>query len=83
MPRSKKRKKHHDYQPPANAVKSKKNRSAISVAIIFFALIGIGIAYFAAGTSSLWPLWLIIGAIIGSVGGYFFGRQINKSFAKK
>jgi len=83
MPRSKKRKNHHDYRPPANAVKSKKNRSAVTIAIIFFALSGIGIGYFAAGNSTLWPLWLIAGAIVGSIAGYYFGRQIDKSFSKK
>ncbi len=82
MPRSKKRK-NHNYQPPANAVKSKKNRSAVSIGIVFFALIGIGIAYFAGGSKPLWPLWLAIGGIIGAVSGYFFGRQIDKSFSKK
>lgn len=83
MPRSKKRKHHHEYRPPANAVKSKKNRSAVTIGIVFFALIGIGIGYFAAGTSALWPLWLLAGAVIGSIGGYYFGKQIDKSFSKK
>jgi CDP-diglyceride synthetase len=83
MPRSKTRKHHHDYRPPANAVKSKKNRSAVAVGIVFFAIIGIGIAYFAAGSTSLWLLWLIAGAVVGSIGGYYFGRQIDRSFAKK
>jgi F0F1-type ATP synthase assembly protein I len=80
MPRSKKRKSHHDYHPPANAAKSKKNRSAVLVAAIFFALIGIGIAYFAAGLN---PLWLIVGAALGALGGYFFGHQIDRSFSRK
>lgn len=83
MPRSRKRKKHHDYQPPANAVKSKKNRSAVTISIVFFALIGIGIAYFGTVNSSIWFLWLLGGAIIGSIGGYYFGRQLDKSFTKK
>lgn len=83
MPKSKTRKHHHDFHPPANAVKSKKNRSAVSVSMIFFALIGIGIAYFAAGASPLWFVWLAVGAIIGAVGGYYFGHQIDKSFSKK
>lgn len=81
MPRSKQRKKHHDYQPPANAVKSKKNKSAVPVGIIFFSLVGIGIAFFAAGSDN--PLWLLIGAVAGAAGGYFFGRQLNRSFSKK
>ena len=83
MPRSKTRKNHHDYRPPANAVKSKKNKSAVSVSIVFFAIIGMGIAYFAAGSTSLWLLWLFAGAVVGAIGGYYFGRQIDKSFAKK
>ena len=83
MPRSKTRKNHHDYRPPANAVKSKKNKSAVTIGIVFFALVGMGIAYFAAGSGSLWLLWLFAGAVIGSVAGYYFGRQIDKSFAKK
>jgi CDP-diglyceride synthetase len=83
MPKSKTRKHHHDYHPPANAVKSKKNGSAITVSIVFFALIGIGIAYFAKGQSQLWFLWLLVGAILGSIAGYYFGRQIEKSFSRK
>lgn len=71
---------HHEYHPPANAVKSQKNKSAVIVAAIFFGLIGVGIAFFAAG-SNAW--WLIAGAILGVVGGYFFGHQIDKSFSKK
>ena len=80
MPKSKKIKHHHDYRPPANAVKAKKNKSAVAVAVIFFSLIGLGIAYFAAGSGIL---WLIAGAGLGAIAGYYFGRQINKSFANK
>ena len=82
MPRSKKRKIHHEYHPPANAVKSPKNKSAVVVAVIFFGLIGVGIAFFANSGSNL-PLWLIAGAILGAAGGYFFGHRIDKSFSKK
>ena len=80
MPQSKKRKHHHEYRPPANAVKAKKNKSAVVVSTIFLGLIGIGIAYFAMGSE---VLWLLAGAIAGIIGGYFFGRQIDKSFSKK
>ena len=80
MPKSKTRKHHHDYHPPANADKSKKSKSAVLVAGIFFSLLGIGIAYFAAGASIL---WLLTGAVAGAVGGYFFGLQIDKSFPRK
>jgi uncharacterized membrane protein YqgA involved in biofilm formation len=80
MPQSKKRKHHHEYHPPANAEKAKKSKSAVLVAAIFFCLLGIGIAYFAAGASTL---WLLTGAVAGAVAGYFFGLQIDKSFSKK
>ncbi len=80
MPRSKQRKHHHDYKPPANAIKSKKNKSAVLIGIVFFALIGTGIAFFARGSD---PLWLLAGAIVGGAGGYYFGRQIDRSFSKK
>ena len=83
MPKSKTRKNHHHYTQPGNAEKSKKNKSALTVAIVFFALLGMGISYFAAGESQLWMLWLICGAIVGSIAGYYFGRQIDKSFVKK
>jgi CDP-diglyceride synthetase len=82
MPRSKTRKNHQDYRKPANAVKSKQNRSAVTIGIVFFALIGMGIAFFAAGSSSYWLLWLTAGACMGGIGGYYFGRQIDKSFSK-
>ena len=80
MPQSKKRKHHHEYRPPANAVKAKKNKSAVIISIIFFVLIGTGIAFFAAGSGIL---ALLAGVILGGIGGYFFGRQIDKSFSKK
>lgn len=80
MPKSKQRKHHHDYRPPANAVKAKKNKSAVLVATIFCSLLGIGIAYFATGSTAL---WLICGGLLGGLGGYYFGRQIDRSFAKK
>lgn len=83
MPRSKTRKHHHDHRLPANAVKSKKSRSAVSASIVFFGLAGIGIAWFAAGNSDLWLMWLIAGAITGTIMGYFFGHQIDRSFSKK
>jgi len=80
MPQSKKRKHHHEYHAPANAIKSSKNKSAVSVGIVFFALIGIGIAYFAFGAD---VLSLIGGAVVGAAGGYLFGRQVDRSFSKK
>ena len=81
MPRSKQRKHHHDpQQHPAGAKKTGKGRSAVTVAVIFFALLGLGIAFFASGSSIL---WMLLGALVGGVAGYFFGKQIDKSLASK
>lgn len=80
MPRSKQRKHHHDaYQPHTPVVKKGKPRSAVTVAVIFFALLGMGIAFFATGSS---VLWIAIGAVAGGAAGYFFGKQIDRSFSK-
>ena len=80
MPQSRKRKPNHEFHPPANAQKAKKGKSAVLVAGIFFSLLGIGIAYFAAGPSLL---WLLTGAVAGAVAGYFFGHQIDRALSKK
>lgn len=82
MPRSKQRKHHHDpYQPHATGPKKEnKSRSAVTIAVVFFALLGMGIAFFATGSSIL---WMLLGALVGGVGGYFFGKQIDKSLASK
>lgn len=77
MPQSKNRKphKHHaDYIPH-----KKKRRSAVPVAIIFCALLALGIAWFAAGPS---VVGLILGAVIGGIIGYFAGKQMDNAFSK-
>ena len=79
MPRSKKRKQHHDHPNIPGTSRVDKKSSAITFAVIFFGLLGLGIAYFAAEFS----FWLILGAITGVVGGYFFGKQIDRSFSNK
>jgi hypothetical protein len=79
MPQSKKRKPHHEHHQPLHEKATKKN-SAVLVAGIFFSLLGIGIAYFAAGSSLL---WLLTGAVAGGIAGYFFGHQIDKALSKK
>lgn len=81
MPRSKTRKHHHEQQRRSGTVdKAGKNRSSVPVAIFFLALIGLGIAFFAAGSSI--P-WMLTGVALGAVGGYYFGKQLDKSFSKK
>jgi membrane associated rhomboid family serine protease len=70
---------HHDKPPVAHAKHQKTNQSII-VAVIFFALIGLGISYF-IGSGSV--AGLIIGTLIGGIAGYIFGKQVNKSLLKK
>jgi F0F1-type ATP synthase assembly protein I len=80
MPRSKRRKPHHDQSRQGGLVKTGKNKSAVPVAVIFIGLIGVGIGYFATDGSI--P-WLIVGLILGVGAGYLFGKQFDKSFSKK
>ena len=80
MPRSKQRKHHHDQQRSGDLVKTGKTRSAVIASMVFFGLIGLGIAFFAAGSS---VLWLAIGVIAGAAAGYYFGKQLDRSFSKK
>lgn len=81
MPQSKKRKGHHEHHgDEALAPKEIKRGSAVVVGAIFFALIGLGIAYFISDDSLK---WLAIGAVAGAIVGYFFGKQLDRSFSKK
>ncbi|NOT94672.1 hypothetical protein [Ferruginibacter sp.] len=87
MPHSKNRHPHkhvHQHDNPQAAPgthpKHKKTNQSIIVASIFFALIGLGISFFIAGTNII---GLIAGAVIGAIAGYIFGLQVNKSLAKK
>lgn len=81
MPRSKQRKHHHDHHPhPTGTKKQTTTRSAVKVAVVFFSILGIGIAYFAMGDSI--P-WLLLGLAGGGTSGYFFGKQIDRSLANK
>ncbi len=79
MPQSKKRKQqqhaHIDYIPH-----KKKRRSAVPVAIVFCAVLALGIAWFATG---LYMPGLVIGTILGAVVGYFVGLQMDKTFDVK
>ena len=83
MPESKSRHPHHAHQQnhpaPPHAKPAKANRAVI-VAVIFFALLGLGISYFLKPEST--PA-LIAGALIGAIAGYFFGHQIDKALSKK
>ena len=83
MPQSKSRHPHkhiQQHKPSDIAPKHKKTNRSVIVTVIFFALIGLGISYFVAGTDIT---GLIIGVIAGSIAGYIFAMQVNKSLSKK
>ena len=84
MPQSRSRHPHKHVQqhnkPTDAPPKHKKTNRSIVVTVIFFALIGLGISYFIAGSDIT---GLIIGLIAGSIAGYLFAMQVNKSLTKK
>jgi hypothetical protein len=83
MPQSKSRHPHKNVQqhkPAGVPPKAKKTNRSIVVTVIFFALIGLGISYFIAGSDIT---GLIIGLIAGSIAGYIFAMQVNKDLTKK
>lgn len=80
MPESKSRHPHKHQQPVHHNVKSKQPSRAVLIAILFLALLGLGIGYFIGGNDSV---SLGVGAIAGAVAGYLFGRQIDKTIARK
>ena len=84
MPQSKSRHPHkhatHHNTPGTAIPKPKKTTRSIIVTMIFFALIGLGISYFLAGTSAI---ALIIGLAVGAAVGYLFAWQVNKSLGGK
>lgn len=79
MPQSKKRHHHHQQHSTPHAVDDRKNKRVAPVTIIFFALMGMGIAFFGAGKDIL---WLAIGGITGGIAGYIFATQMNKTVNK-
>ena len=81
------RKPHHQYhhgrqQKRVNAppkINSKRANGIVTVAVIIFGLLGMGITFFAAGRHIM---WLSAGTVTGLIFGYFFGIQIVKGFPK-
>lgn len=83
MPTSKKRQHHHAHtvqHPHHESQGSKKHTKLLTAAIVFFALIGLGIAFFAAGPAIV---WLLVGAVLGAAVGYLVGGQAEKALLKK
>ncbi len=79
MSQPKKRKHLHHTNIPKQA-SSKTYYRVIPVTVIIFLVFGTGITFFAAGFNII---WLIFGALIGGVCGFFFGYQIAKGLSKK
>jgi uncharacterized membrane protein len=75
-----KKKKHPAHPPVPRIKKDIKKYRVIAVAVIFFLLFGAGITFFAAGSN---VIWLVTGALIGAICGFFFGRQIVKGLFKE
>ncbi len=82
------RKPHHQYhhgqqQKRVNAlpkINSKRANGIVTVVVIIFGLLGMGITFFAAGSDIM---WLSAGTVAGLILGYFFGLQIVKGLSKK
>lgn len=64
----------------APKINSKRATEIISVVVIIFGLLGLGITFFGGGDSIL---WLVMGTLVGLAFGYFFGVQIVKGLSKK
>ena len=81
------RKPHHQYHhgqlqqrvsaPPK--LNSKRANGIVTVAVIIFGLLGMGITFFATGSNII---WLSAGTVSGLIFGYFFGLQIVKGLSK-
>ena len=83
------RKPHHQYHQGqqqkrvknvAPKINSKRANGIVTVAVIIFGLLGMGITFFATGSNIM---WLFAGTVAGLVFGYFFGLQIVKGLSKK
>jgi hypothetical protein len=83
MPSSKKRQHHHQHHNAAQATvpkaASKANERIVTAAVVLFAVVGLGIAYFASEGKTI---WIIAGAVIGGIAGYFFGKALKKGLLK-
>ena len=86
------RKPHHQYHhglqhkrvnashANTSPINSKRASGIVTVVVIIFGLLGMGITFFGAGSN---VMWLSVGTLGGLVFGYFFGLQIVKGLSKK
>ena len=80
MPQSHKRKEHHQMQSSSTNIPAKQRTSGHTFWAILFAVFGLLIAFFAAGTNYV---ALAIGAIAGGVLGYYIGTKMEEDVSKK
>lgn len=66
--------------PTLSERRADKNDNVVLVSVIIVAILGCGIAFFLSGVN---VFWLITGAVLGGIIGYFFGAQIVKTLSKK
>ncbi|MDP9230709.1 MAG: hypothetical protein M3O67_08565 [Bacteroidota bacterium] len=79
MPESRHRHKHQQHHPQQQHTPKPKTKAA-GVMAIFTTVLGLGIAFFAAGLSYI---WMPVGAIAGGVIGYLIGNGMDKAAEKK
>lgn len=82
MPLSKKRPHHHHEQQhhaPGHPKEAAKSGRLINAGMIFFAILGLLGSYFVAGSDII---WLVAGTVGGAAIGYFFAKQMSKTFSK-
>lgn len=91
MPISKTRHKHgHQYHPNRKVhakketlapvkTKAAPRKSAVTIMVILLAIFGTGIAFLSAGADTV---WLLGGALLGAVTGYFIGQSMDKMAAR-
>lgn len=81
MPHSSQQHKHkHQHHPAHTAGKPKAKRKAAVVLAVIGAIVGAFIAYITSNESAG---WIIAGACLGIIAGYFFGHNIDKAVEKK
>lgn len=87
MPQSRHRHKHHQKQqrthtshPDQAPVKARRKRSAALILAFVAAIFGSVIGAFSSESDLV---WIIIGAVVGSIAGYMIGKEADKSAVSK
>lgn len=79
MPQSHKRKEHHEQKSTTN-IPARQRTSGHTFWAVLFAVFGLLIALFVAGTNYI---YLAIGAVGGGILGYLVGTKMEEDVAKK